>query len=154
MLRLPLQPSRYLAIGLALGHLLAVACVLAVPIPWWLRGVLVVLIILSFIHLLLRDVLQRMPTSIIELECDREGGALFKTRSGLTYEARVLGSSFVAANLTIVLLKPYARRGVRAVLVLPDTLAPELFRQLRVWLKWRVGRGVEPEASAGWAGRI
>ncbi|OFZ69951.1 MAG: hypothetical protein A2Z01_10825 [Betaproteobacteria bacterium RBG_16_58_11] len=113
-----------------------------------------VILAASLIQSLTREAWRIRSSSIVELQCEREGGVLIKTRSGLVWEARVLGSSFVASYLTIVLLKPAASRRVRAVLILPDAAEPELFRQLRVWLKWRVGRGVAPEASAGWAGRV
>ncbi len=154
MLRLSLKSSRYLAIGLTLGHLAALGCVAIVPLPLWLKLLLSVLLAASLMQSLTRDAWRIRSSSIVELPCDREGGVLIKTRSGKEHEARVLGSSFVASYLTIVLLKPNASRRVRAVVILPHTLEPELFRQLRVWLKWRVGRGVEPEASAGWAGRL
>lgn len=154
MLRLSLKSSRRLAAGLTLGHLAAVGCVAIVPIPLWLKLLLGVMLAASLMQSLMREAWRIRPSSIVELQCEREGGVLFITRGGKASEARVLGSSFVASYLTIVLLKPAASRRVRAVVILPDALEPELFRQLRVWLKWRVGRGVAPEASAGWAGRI
>jgi len=154
MLRLPLKSSRYLTAGLTLGHLAAIGCVAIVPIPLWLKLLLGVLLAASLVQSLTREAWRIRSSSIIELQCEREGGALFKTRSGNEYEVRVLGSSFVASYLTIVLLKPNTSRRIRAVVILPDALEPELFRQLRVWLKWRVGRGVELEVSAGWAGRV
>lgn len=154
MLRLALKPSRYLAIALILGHLAAIGCVAIVPLALWLKIALVSILVASLMHVLTREAWRIRSSSIVELQCEREGGVLIKLRSGKELEARVLGSSFVAAYLTIVLIKPHASRRVRAVVLLPDALEPELFRQLRVWLKWRVGRGVAPEASAGWAGRV
>lgn len=154
MLRLPLKASHYLATGLILGHLAAAGCVVLVPLAPWLKLLLSAILAASLIQCLVRVAWRMGSSSIVELQCEREGGALIKTRSGKEWEGRVLGSSFVATYLTIVVLKPNASRRVRAVVILPDALEPELFRQLRVWLKWRVGRGVEPEASAGWAGRL
>ncbi|MBT9613227.1 MAG: hypothetical protein IV108_08175 [Burkholderiales bacterium] len=154
MLTLSLKSSRYLAIGLSLGHLAALGCVVGVTLPLWLKLLLSVTLAASLIELLTREAWRIRSSSIVELQCEREGGALIKMRSGKELQARVLGSSFVASYLTIVLVRPDASRRVRAVLILPDMVAPELFRQLRVWLKWRVGRGVEPEAATGWAGRV
>ncbi len=98
----------------------------------------------------------KLALDIVEraLQFERDGGVIVECRNGSVREARILGSSFVAPYLTIVLLKPIARWRTRAVVILPDAVAPELFRQLRVWLKWGMGRGVAPEASAGWAGRV
>ena len=154
MLRLSLKPSRYLAIGLTLGHLAAIGCVVIVPLALWLKLLLSGMLVASLIHTLTLHAWRIRASSIIALQCDRDGVAVIQMRSGEEREARVLGSSFVASYLTIVLLKPNTSRRVHTLVVLPDMLGPELFRQLRVWLKWRVGRGVEPEANAGWAGRV
>ena len=154
MLRLSLKFSPYLAIGLTLGHLAALACVLIVPSPLWLKLLLSGALVASLIHTLTLHAWRNRASSIIALQCDRDGLAVIQMRSGEEREARVLGSSFVAWYLTIVVLKPNMSRRVHTLLVLPDMLEAEQFRQLRVWLKWRVGRGVEPEANAGWAGRV
>lgn len=154
MLRLSLKASPYLATGLTLGHLAALGCVLIVPLALWLKLLLSGTLVASLIHTLTLHAWRIRASSVIALQCDRDGLALIQMRSGEEREAQVLGSSFVASYLTIVLFKPNTSRRVRALLVLPDMLEAELFRQLRVWLKWRVGRGVEPEANAGWAGRI
>ena len=154
MLRLSLKSSPYLAIGLTLGHLAALGCVLIVPSPLWLKLVLSGALVASLIHTLTLHAWRNRASSIIALQCDSDGLAVIQMCSGGEREARVLGSSFVAWYLTIVLLKPNTSGRVHTLLVLPDMLEAELFRQLRVWLKWRVGRGVEPEANAGWAGRV
>ena len=154
MLRLSLKPSPYLAIGLTLGHLVALGCAVIVPLALWLKLILSGMLVASLIHTLTLHAWRSRASSIIALQCDRDGLAVIQMRSGEEREARVLGSSFVASYLTIVLLKPNMSRRVHALVVLPDMLEAELFRQLRVWLKWRVGRGVEPEANAGWAGRV
>lgn len=154
MLILPLGASRWLALVLVIGHISAALCVLNVPLPAWLKISLYAVLTASLAHSLTRDVWRKRGNSIVELHCNRDGGAIITMRNGVESAARVLGSSFVTAYLTIVLLKLDSEWRVRAVVILPDAVQPERFRQLRVWLKWRVGQGVEPEASAGWAGRI
>ena len=154
MLRIALKPSPYLAISLSLGHLGALASVALVPLALWLKLALSIVLLLSLARALRHGAWRMAPSSIVALACDREGAIQFTQRDGQTIDAQVLGSSFVAAYLTIVLLKPIFGGRVRPALVLPDMVAPELFRQLRVWLKWRVGRGVKPEVNAGWAGRV
>ena len=49
----------------------------------------------------------------------------------------VVDGSFVAPWLTIVHWRPFGARFTRTLLVLPDMLAPETFRALRVILRWR-----------------
>jgi toxin CptA len=54
-----------------------------------------------------------------------------------------LGSSFVAPYLTVLELKPLGAGGLwqrfrtRSVVILPDGIDAEEFRQLRVLLRWK-----------------
>ena len=64
---------------------------------------------------------------------------------GLKYwsENKVLPDTTVYRFAAVVLLRAPGARRVRSVLVLPDSMDAEAFRQLRVWLRWRssVSRG-------------
>lgn len=154
MLRLALAPSRRLSAWLLAGHAAAAVCVYIVTIPLWLKGLLALMLLFNLTYTVTHQAWRRWPSSIVALQFERDGGVIMECRNGGVHEAQILGSSFVSPYLTIVLLKPIARWRTRAVVILPDAVAPELFRQLRVWLKWGVGQGGAPEASAGWAGRV
>ena len=154
MLRLALKPSRQLSAWLLFGHITAAVCVLIVAMPLLLQALLAIVLLLNLIYAMTYQAWRRWPTSIVGLLFERDGGVRVEYRNGTVRAARVLGSSFVAPYLTIVLLKPDQRWLTSTVVILPDTVEPELFRQLRVWLKWGIGRGVEPEANAAWAGRL
>ena len=155
MLRLALKPSRQLSAWLLFGHIAAAVCVFIVAMPLWLQALLATALLLNLIYTLTYQAWRRWPSSIVGLQFERDDGvALVEYRNGAVRAARVLGSSFVAPYLTIILLKPDQRWLTSAVVILPDAVEPELFRQLRVWLKWGIGRGVEPEANAAWAGRL
>ena len=152
MLRVSLKFSRRLAVLLLAGHAVAVACVLIVPLPLGLRALLFCALLISLLYVLLNQAGRALPMSIIGLQFEREGGVHVQCRNGKAFEARVLGSSFVAPYLTIILFKPNKAWFARSVVVLPDMLPPDLFRALRVWLKWRLGQGEAPNASTGWLG--
>jgi len=152
MLRLVLKPSRQLSAWLLFGHIAAAVCVLIVAMPLWLQVLLAIVLLLNLIYALSYQAWRRWPASIVGLQLERDGVAMVEYRNGTVRAARILGSSFVASYLTIVLLKP--DRLTNAVVILPDAVEPDLFRQLRVWLKWRIGQGVEPEANAAWDGRL
>lgn len=154
MLRLALKPSRQLSAWLLFGHIAAAVCVLIVAMPLWLQALLAMALLLNLIYTLTYQAWRRWPTSIVGLLFERDGEVRVEYRNGTVRAARVLGSSFVAPYLTIILLKPDQRWLTSAVVILPDAVEPELYRQLRVWLKWGIGRGVEPEANAAWAGRL
>ena len=154
MLRLALKPSPQLSAWLLFGHIAAAVCVFIVAMPLWLQALLAMVLLLNLLYAMTYQAWRRWPTSIVGLQFERDGLALVEYRNGTVRAARVLGSSFVAPYLTIILLKPDQRWLTSAVVILPDAVEPELFRQLRVWLKWGIGRGVEPEANAAWAGRL
>jgi len=152
MLRLNILSSRRLAAFLLLAHGMAAGCVFSVALPLWLRSILLLLLLLNLTYTLADQTWHALPFSVVALEFRREGGALMHLRNGKLLEAQVLGNSFVSPYLTIVRLKPKRAWFVRSVLVLPDMLVPALFRTLRVWLKWRLGRDVVPDANMDWTG--
>jgi len=152
MLRLSIRPSRQLLAVLILSHGCAVVCVLSVPLPLWLRSGLLIALLLNLVFDLSNQAWRALPFSVVALEFEREGGALMALRNGELLEARVLGSSFVAPYLTIVRIKAKRAWFARNVVLLPDMLAPAVFRTLRVWLKWRLGRGATPAANVDWLG--
>ena len=152
MLRLNIRPSRQLLAVLALSHGCAAICVLSVPLPLWLRSSVLIALLLNLVFDLSNQVWRVLPFSVVALEFEREGGVLMRLRNGESRQAMVLGSSFAAPYLTIVRLKVERAWFARNVVLLPDMLAPALFRTLRVWLKWRIGRGVAPDAKVDWTG--
>lgn len=154
MLRLNLKPSRQLTACLVAGHGIAAACVLRVPLPFWLCCLLLIALSLSLLYQLTYQAWRILPFSIVALQFEREGDVYLQYRNGAGCTVRVLGSSFVTPYLTIILLKSNRAWFARSVVVMPDMLTGELFRRLRVWLKWRLGHGVEPGAEAVWAGRV
>lgn len=66
-----------------------------------------------------------------------DGALLLDRREGENVRATVLGTSYVSASLTVLNLRIIGRRLVEHVLVVPDNVDPEAFRQLRVLLRWR-----------------
>ena len=58
-------------------------------------------------------------------------------RDGRWHEGEVLGSTTVTAFLTVINLRVIGERRMRSVVILPDCMAPEDYRRLRVWLRWR-----------------
>ena len=153
MLRLSFKPSRQLMAYLVLGHFIAAICVLSVPLLPWLKLLLLSLLLASLLYSLRHQVWRTWPFSIVALQFEQDGTVFMQYRNGNFLEAQVLGSSFVAPYLSIILLKSKQGWFARSVVLLPDMLAPELFRTLRVWLKWRLGRGATPKAHVDWTGQ-
>lgn len=153
MLRVSFNRSRQLTIALVLMYGAALACWLLLPLPIWARIAGFFLMVLSAAWSLAQHAWLATRYSVVGLYCDAGGGAQLEQRNGSVTEARVLGDSFVTPLLTVIHFKlPDGKRA--HTLIVPDKALPEPYRQLRVWLKWRAGKGKAEDASGGWASRV
>lgn len=132
--RLSLLPSAYLAALLTAMHGLALVA-LAVVLPAWAAIATGGLILASLAYYLLRDAWLRLGTSCVGLATDAEGVEII-LRDGRRLPGVILNDSLVTPALVVLNVRPQGARGIRSVLILPDSVDAESFRQLRVWLKW------------------
>jgi toxin CptA len=135
-IRLTLQPSRWLVMVLALAAVAAGIAIALLPLPLWQRVVLALPIAAAAVYHVVKDALLRMPWSIVALEVTSEGALQFQTRAGAWYGAKVRGDSFVTPWLTVLNLTEPEKRWVRRTILLSDSGDAEMFRHLRVWLRW------------------
>lgn len=149
MLIVELTPSFRLALVLGALHACALCCIWLTALPLWLAFILSLAIVGSLVYTLLLHAWRRLPWSVVALHCDREGNLRVGYRDGGEKDAHVLPASTVAPFLTLVVFRPLSRRLAQSAVILPDALAPAVFRQLRVWLKWKVGRGASADPDAG-----
>ena len=136
MLRLKLKPSRYLGAVFGVAHAAAAAVLLPVELSWSIKLILFATIAGSFAHTLGCHARLRSPRAICALEID-EDGALVHTRNGKSDRATILGTSYISPALTVLNLRLENRISRRHVIIVPDNVHPEVFRRLRVWLRWR-----------------
>lgn len=130
-----LQPSRYLAVILIVAHGAALAALLPLALPKWSKAALALLVLLDLGYHLRRDAWLSAPSSgtALALEGDR---VMLATRGGKQLSGKVLRDSMVTPFITVLNVLPQGARFARSVIILPDSLDAESFRQLRVWLKW------------------
>lgn len=132
-LHINLGASRRLAAVLAAMHVFASLMLgLASPVLWLAAPVLAG----SLAYVLHREVLRLSPASIVAFTLHADCRCEFRTRSGAVQEAQLLGSSFVAPWLTVLNLKTADSRLARHVVIVADAADSEIFRKLRVRLKW------------------
>lgn len=153
MLEIALRPSRLLTGWLVVGHALAIGCVVIAPMDVAAQVPAILALIASAAWQTLAHGLRRFPGSVVGLHWDADGGVTVRLRDGRELPARIQADSFVSPYLTVVRLKANEMLS-RAVIVLPDTLDPNTFRRLRVWLKWRAGLGMAGDDAGAWAGRF
>jgi toxin CptA len=75
--------------------------------------------------------------AVIELDCGEDGGLGFVQRDGTCFAAEVLPASAVHAAAVLLRVRAAGERRPRSIVVLADSLEPEDFRRLRVWLRWK-----------------
>lgn len=140
-----LQPSRYLAAMLIVAHGITLAALFPLALPGWAKAALAAFILFSLAYHLRRDAWLSAPYASVELVLEGDRIAL-TTRGGEQLAGQILRDSLVTPFITVLNVLPQDARAVRSVIILPDSLDAESFRQLRVCLKW--GSNSKPQPFA------
>jgi len=143
-LRVQLGPSRWLAAAVIVAHGAAItAAVVALPAP--AAAIVAAGLAASAIEHV-RRALQRSPLAVAGLELDAAGGVAVAGPADDWSPARLTDAAVPVPWLAVVRLRD-ALGQRRTAIVLPDTLAPEPFRRLRVWLRWRPADAMEDRGA-------
>ena len=135
------KPSYRLATILSLAHLIAASLLWPLVLPLGIRAIVVVALVISLIYYLRQDVLLTANNAVVAFELSDEMQCMLTTRSGKSMACSILSSTFVAPYLMVLDLKPAGKFFTRSVVILPDGIDAEEFRQLRVWLRWKWRNG-------------
>jgi toxin CptA len=134
--RLDLQPSVRLTAVLVAAMLAACGAILALPFASWIKLAGMLPLIAAAAFHILRDARLRLRSSILAIEVGSDGTLRYLTRAAGWREAIVRGDSFVTPALTVLVLATEERRFPRYAILVSDSGHPEMFRRLRVWLRW------------------
>jgi hypothetical protein len=132
-LHLDVKPSRLLTAAVGAMHVLAFGLAVSGPGAGWLRLLLGLLVIGSWLRLHTRHPLWPNPGRITRLVWGREANWEIG-RSGAVESARLGGEAVVTPYLVILPLELESGRSLRLP-ILPDMLDPTTFRRLRVRLR-------------------
>lgn len=135
--RLEFCTSSYLALMLALLHLAALASLLPLQAPAWLKLALAAALIASLGISIRRHALLMAVSSIRELILKADGEVEGLLNDGRRFDARVSGQTTISPWLIVVLLESPGSRRMRPLVILPDSLPEEDGRVLRTWLRWK-----------------
>jgi hypothetical protein len=140
-----LKPSRQLAVLLVIAHAMAVAVMWSLELPLSMHIGLKLAIAASLGWALLKNGWFGFARAPVALRIEPAGKSgepdaiEVRLRNGKTACGCVVDGSFVAPYLTVVRYRLAGARRFsmdKSVLILPDNLDRELFRMLRVRLKW------------------
>lgn len=129
-----LRASYRLATVLTLAHAGAIA--LLWPLAPAVQATAAAALALSLASALRRTALLKSSSAIIALEFAENGGVCYQTRQGPWHAARVLPSSVVMPELTILNLRCDDSGRVRHVVLMFDSADADTYRRLRVRLRW------------------
>lgn len=135
-----LRASRGLTLLLSAAHGAAILSLWPLAIPLSAKIVSSAAVAASGVFHLWRDALRRSPGSVVAVELADEGCVL-TDRTGRVRRGTLRGDSFVSSFLTVVNCRLSGRPRRVSVVILPDAADAEEFRRLRVWLRWKSGRG-------------
>ena len=130
-----LQPSIYFTIALVASHGVALAVLVPLVLPLWARTLLASLVLISLLYHIWHDAWLLALSSNKTLLLDGDM-LLLVARNGDQVTARVLADSLVTPYITVLNVLPQGSYLARSIIILPDSLDAESFRQLRVWLSW------------------
>jgi len=130
-----LHASNIGTVFLLMAYVLAllVVCILFKEI--WLAGLLSSVLLCALAYYLCRDVRLIFPSSYIKLRVETDSIVML-LRNGGQISARLAGDSLVTPVLTVLNLLPEGKQKIRSVLIFPDSMEKDQFRELRVLLKW------------------
>jgi hypothetical protein len=143
-LRVVLGPSRIATCALAALAALAIALLLIMPAPAWTDALGALALVAWAAHRIRLHGLRRAPASIVEVMLAEDRTIVVRHRDGRLRAGLVLDRSHVHPAFTSIAWRPDGVRLARSVPIVPDMLASDDFRRLRVLLRY--GRS---EDSAG-----
>ncbi len=144
-----LSPSRLLCTWIA-GAVAGSIALTALYFPVWAALVFDAAITVIAIHIARRDALLISPKAVVALRFDL-AGLHVQFRNGTWLEVKdgaTLSSSFVNCWLSLVVVDcrtPWQRR---TIVLLPDSLNPDVARRLRIWLWWSVRADADTKVAA------
>lgn len=122
------------------AHSAAIAMIALVSLPPWLQLIVIAALVLNLMFVVRKSALLRSPDAVVAINITSDDALSIQTRRGDWIECEALGSTYVAAFLTILNLREIESGASRRVTILPDGIDQEDFRGLRVWLRWKGGK--------------
>ena len=132
-----LKPSRWLTVILSLAHGVAASLLWPLALSFVIKFVCVVLIVISLSYYLRKDALLSASNAVTVLKLSNDMQCTFTTRAGDSIPCAIQGDTFVTPYLTVLNLRPAGHWLKRSVVIVPDNIDAEAFRQLRVLLRWK-----------------
>lgn len=119
----------------------ACCIVMLLAMPSQIKLILILMIIMSAVYAVLKHGLLSLPSSYITLKVDSKNQLQLIRKDGKTLDVKVEKDSTVTPYLTVLNSRVEDASWLQglfghALIISPDTMNAESYRQLRVWLRW------------------
>lgn len=133
-----LKSSRQYALLLCFAHFAAICILWKIDWSIYIKLIGAILLAISLCLYLRCHALLLSPRSIVSLRFSEDGSTCTaQTQSNEHITFMVKGDTFVTPYLTVLSMKsPYSILP-RNIVIFPDSIDIEKFRQLRIWLRWK-----------------
>jgi toxin CptA len=130
-----LSPSRTFSVLLIFIHVLTVVVVLLLPMIVLAKTIFLVTLLLALRYSLRRYAWLLLPGSFVGMRIEGERISLFR-RDAAEVTGTILSDSLITPLVVVINMLPDANSGIRSIVIFPDGIEKEQFRQLRVLLRW------------------
>ncbi|MFO1290082.1 MAG: protein YgfX [Nitrosomonas sp.] len=136
-LTIHLKSSQQLTLMFSVAHMGCIIIIALLDGSIVLKASGMLLLVLSLIYYIRLYALLQSPNAIVSFYLSDHSTCITQTRSGQQLHWHIQGSSFVTPYLTVLSLKSNQSFFDRSIVIFPDSINAEQFRQLRVWLRWK-----------------
>lgn len=115
--------------------------VMLLTMPSQIKLILILMIIISAVYAVLKHGLLSLPSSYITLKVNSKNQLQLIRKDGKTLEVKVEKDSTVTPYLTVLNSRVEGASWLQglfghALIIFPDAINAESYRQFRVWLRW------------------
>ncbi len=145
-IQLDFKPSKIASLLLTLMSLGALSIVMLLSLPWLIKLVLSMMIVVSASYAVCRHGLLLLPWACVALKINSKNELQLVRKDGRALRVIVQPDSVVTPYLTVFNSQLddgaswQQRLFVQHVIILTDAVDAEHYRQFRVWLRWGYAR--------------
>lgn len=133
------KPSKWILGCYAFISIASMGCLLLVPILYWLKILMVIIVLIVTVYVMMRDIFLLLPWSWHSLVVNSKGEVLLTNRLQQVYQPVLNASSVNFPALTVLNFKRTSLElGWRSSCWMTPSQVHDAdqYRKLRVWLKW------------------
>jgi hypothetical protein len=131
----PVKSSPRFFVLLLLFHTMVAAVVFATVMPLAAKLLMILLVALSLIYYLVRDVLLLLPESWHEILLDQNDISVI-VRDGSSFVGQVASQTVVSPYFVVLCVKLGGHHKLVSRVIFPDSMSPGAFRELCIHLKF------------------